>query len=99
MLALLQLHLHSRLNTWLQWIGQRQLHDDKTNIAVLEFGATYIRDSNVRLDAYSLQNALNKYLRALLDYLLNMLHAYMQSCIMMVVRWCDIQQGNTTEWP
>ena len=23
--ALLQLHLHSRLNTWLQWIGQRQL--------------------------------------------------------------------------
>ena len=23
--ALLQLHLHSRLNTWLQWTGQRQL--------------------------------------------------------------------------
>ena len=22
--ALLQLHFHSRLNTWLQWIGQRQ---------------------------------------------------------------------------
>ena len=26
--ALLQLHLHFRLNTWLQWIGQRQLQDE-----------------------------------------------------------------------
>ena len=26
--ALLQLHLHSRLNTWLQWIGKRQLLDE-----------------------------------------------------------------------
>ena len=26
--TLLQLHLHSRLNTWLQWIGQRQLQDE-----------------------------------------------------------------------
>ena len=25
--ALLQLHFHSRLNKWLQWIGQRQLQD------------------------------------------------------------------------
>ena len=25
--ALPQLHLHSRLNNWLQWIGQRQLQD------------------------------------------------------------------------
>ena len=25
--SLLQLHLNSRLNTWLQWIGQRQLQD------------------------------------------------------------------------
>ena len=26
--ALLNLQLHSRLNTWLQWIGQRQLQDE-----------------------------------------------------------------------
>ena len=30
--ALLQLHLHSRLNTWLQWIGQIPLQDDARNI-------------------------------------------------------------------
>ena len=30
--ALLQLHLHSRLDTWLQWIGQRQLQDKTRNI-------------------------------------------------------------------
>ena len=27
-----QLHLHSRLNTWLQWIGQRQQQDETRNI-------------------------------------------------------------------
>ena len=27
-----QRHLHSRLNTWLQWIGQRKLQDE-TRIA------------------------------------------------------------------
>ena len=30
--ALPQLHLHSWLNTWLQWIGQRQLQDKMRNI-------------------------------------------------------------------
>ena len=30
--ALLQLHLHSRLNTWLQLIGQMQLQDETRNI-------------------------------------------------------------------
>ena len=42
--TLLQLHLHSHLNTWLQWIGQRQLQDD---IQVLVFGAFYIRGLTV----------------------------------------------------
>ena len=41
--ALLQLHLHSRLNTWLQWNGQRQLQGKTGNISVLGFGASYIR--------------------------------------------------------
>ena len=25
-------NLHSRLNTWLHWIGRRQLHDETRNI-------------------------------------------------------------------
>ena len=41
--ALLQLHLHSQLNTWLQWIEQRQLLGDTRNIEVLGLGATYTR--------------------------------------------------------
>ena len=31
-LVLLQLHFHSWLNTWLQWIGNRQLQDEMRNI-------------------------------------------------------------------
>ena len=30
--ALLQLHLPSQLNTWLQWMERRQLQDDTRNI-------------------------------------------------------------------
>ena len=45
--ALLQLHLHSQLNTWLQWIGQRQLQDETRNIYVLGLGASYIRELTV----------------------------------------------------
>ena len=35
LLALLQIHLHSRLNTWLDWIGHRQLQDATRNILSL----------------------------------------------------------------
>ena len=45
--ALLQLHLHSQLNTWLQWIVQRQLQDETKNIYVSGLGATYIRELTV----------------------------------------------------
>ena len=45
--ALLQLHLQSRLNTWLQWIEQRQLQDEIRNIEVWGFSASYIRDCTV----------------------------------------------------
>ena len=41
--VLLQPHLHSRLNIWLQWIGQRQLQDETRNLYVLGFGAPFIR--------------------------------------------------------
>ena len=40
---LLQLHLHARLNTWLQWIGQRQLQEEMRNFEGLGFSVTYIR--------------------------------------------------------
>ena len=33
---------HSRLNTWLQWNGQRQLQDETRNISVLGVGVPYI---------------------------------------------------------
>ena len=52
--ALLQLHLRFRLNTWLQWIGQRQLQDDTRNIKVLGIGAPYIRDLTVRIAAWAI---------------------------------------------
>ena len=45
--ALLQLHLHSRLNTWLRLIGQRQLQDETIIIHVLWFDAAYIRNFTV----------------------------------------------------
>ena len=46
---LLQLCLHSQLNTWLQWVGQRQQQDETRNICVLGLGVTYIRELTVRL--------------------------------------------------
>ena len=50
-LELLQLHLHSRLNTWFQRIGLRQLKDqtDTGNIQDLGFGAAYIKGLTVVL--------------------------------------------------
>ena len=50
MSALLQLHLHSRLNTWLQLIGQRQLQDKTRGMQSLGFGTAYIRDLTVYLN-------------------------------------------------
>ena len=42
--ALLQPHLHSRLNIWLQGFRQRQPQDSMRTFQVLGFGASYIRD-------------------------------------------------------
>ena len=47
--ALLQLHLHFWPNTWLQWIGQRQLQGEMRNIYILGFCASYIRYLTVYL--------------------------------------------------
>ena len=51
--ALLPLHLHSRLNTLLQYIAQRQLQNEMKNIQVLEFSAAYIRYLTVGFYAWS----------------------------------------------
>ena len=45
--ALPQLHLHSPLNTWLQYITKRQLQDEARDIYDLAIGAPYIRDFTV----------------------------------------------------
>ena len=37
-------YIHSWLNTWLQWIAQRQLQDDMRNVSVFGHGAFYIKD-------------------------------------------------------
>ena len=47
MSELLQLHLHSQLNTWLQWIGQRQLQYETRNIQILGFGVTHVKGLTV----------------------------------------------------
>ena len=41
--ALIQLHLHARFNTWLQWSGQGQPQDQVRSIYVLGFGAPHTR--------------------------------------------------------
>ena len=41
-IQMLQLHLHSQFNTWHQWIGQRQLQDERETLTFL-FGVPYIR--------------------------------------------------------
>ena len=53
--ALLQLHLHSGLNTWLQWIGQRELQNERRNIWVWGFRAPYVRDLMVTVKQCKLE--------------------------------------------
>ena len=46
--AMIQLHLHSRLNTWLQWNGQWQLQDEKRKkLKFWGIWCSYIRDLTV----------------------------------------------------
>ena len=51
--VLLQLHLQSQFNSWLQYIAQRQLQDETRIISVLGFDATYIRGLMVGLLSYT----------------------------------------------
>ena len=50
--ALLQLHLRSQLNSWLQTIGQRRLQDEMRIIWVWGFGASYIRNFTAHSSEY-----------------------------------------------
>ena len=45
--ALLQLHLHSRLNTWLQWIGRSHPKTRRETFMFFGFGASYDRSFTV----------------------------------------------------
>ena len=47
LLALLQLHIYSLLNAWLQWSGQSQMQDEMRNIQALGFGVANVRDLTV----------------------------------------------------
>ena len=42
------IHLHCRLNTWLQWIGQRQLQDGRRKILSFWVGAANTRGLTVK---------------------------------------------------
>ena len=56
--ALLQLHLHSQLNTWFQRIGQRQLQDETRHIYVWRLSAAYIRELTVVLSGKGLHDLI-----------------------------------------
>ena len=58
--SLLQLHLHSQCNTWLQWIGQRQLQEEMRNIEVLGFGVAYVRGLMVKSSSINMANLMLK---------------------------------------
>ena len=58
-MALLQLHLPFPINTWLQYIAQRQLQAQTRNICVFGFGAVYIRDHKVRIFSAKLMGYLH----------------------------------------
>ena len=54
--ALLQLHLHARLNTWVQWIGPKTTARwDETHLS-FGIGAPYIRDMSVLMRHKSVIN-------------------------------------------
>ena len=73
----LQQHLHSRLNTWLQYIAQIQLQDEMWNIQVLEFGAPYIRDFRLIITAPTIYKAmLHMYKENWILWLKNQLNNY-----------------------
>ena len=61
MSALLQLHLHFQLNTWLQSIGQRQLQNETRNIYVLGLGALILENWRYMFSCVS-WSATNHYL-------------------------------------
>ena len=64
--AALQLDLHSRLNAWLYWIGQKQLQDEARIILVGWFGASYIIDFTVCISFKKCRHELPVYILSLL---------------------------------
>ena len=54
---MLQPHLHSPRNAWLQCVAQRPMQTETRNIWVLEFGVPYIRDFTVNTIIFVYKNA------------------------------------------
>ena len=61
--ALLQQHLNSPRNSWLQYIAQRQLQDETRNVYILQIGATYIRDLTVPFTWHDISWSTRSWLR------------------------------------
>ena len=78
--ALLLLHIHSQLNTWLQWVEQRQLQDETRIIWVLGFGVTYIRVLMVSETQFALVLFVMKVRRCILGHGLNSLCSCDTTC-------------------
>ena len=83
--ALLPLHLHSRLNAWLQWIRQRQLQGERRIILVLLFGASDIEDFMVSLVEIIESLKSQKHVRNDVELLMN-------ECYFLEIDW---KQNNT----
>ena len=66
--ALLRLHHNYRLNSWLHWIGQRQLQDETRNISRLGFGEAYIRVLMAFIFIDSHKNIQQRFLTTYFDH-------------------------------
>ena len=49
--------LHSQLNTWLQWVGQRQPQDKTRNVYAWGLGAPYIRELTVIYNPVAIEDS------------------------------------------
>ena len=98
--ALLQLHLHSRLNTWLQRVGQRRLQDEMRIISILGFGASYIRDFTVALVFEAVQSRpMTTFPESWHDYPKQYFRSFAQrSCLPGSPNWSYEQNYNVIKW-
>ena len=66
--------LHSQLNTWLQWVGQRQPQDKTRNVYAWGLGAPYIRELTVIYNPVAIEDSL--WIKTHLPYIYIFLFVY-----------------------